>query len=74
MAEPEAEAVADGELEEEQSDWVDFESVFEDCDCCTPLKIQKEVVDQCYHKASSLFRSSRSHLTYNFRLTQIVVI
>ena len=39
-------------VEEVQSDWVDFESVFEDYDSGPPLKIRKEVLDQCYQKAS----------------------
>lgn len=50
-AEPEEEA--DEELEEVQSDWFDFESVFKGYDSGPPLNIQKEVVDQCYQKASS---------------------
>ena len=34
-----AEEEADGELEEVQSDWVNFESVFEDYHCSPPLTI-----------------------------------
>ena len=36
-AKPEEEV--DGELEEVQSDWADFELVFEDYDCGPPLNI-----------------------------------
>ena len=49
-AEPESEIEVEAEVE---SDWVDFESAFEDYDCSPPLKIRKEVVDQCYQKANS---------------------
>ena len=41
------EAELDGELEAEvPSDWVDFESVFEDYDCCPPLKMKRVEVDR----------------------------
>ena len=49
----EPEEKVDRELEEVQSVWIDFESVFEDYDCSPPLKIGKDVVGQCYQKASS---------------------
>ena len=49
----EPEEKVDRELEEVQSVWIDFESVFEDYDCSPPLKIGKDVVGQCYQKPSS---------------------
>ena len=48
-AEPESEIDVEAEVE---SDWVDLESVYEDYGCGPPLKIRKEVVDQCYQKAN----------------------
>ena len=38
---------------EAESDWIDFDSVFDDYDSGPPLRIRKEVVDQCYQKANS---------------------
>ena len=44
----------ESELETEaESDWIDFDSVFDDYDSGPPLRIRKEVVDQCYQKANS---------------------
>ena len=38
---------------EPEDDWVDFEEVFEDYERGPPLKIRKEVAEECYKKASS---------------------
>ena len=32
---------------------MDFDNVFEDYDCGPPLKIRKEIVEECYEKANS---------------------
>ena len=42
-----------GEDVDPDSDWVDFEEVFEDYDKGPPLKFSKKVVDTCYRTASS---------------------
>ena len=38
---------------EDDNDWVDFEEVFVDYEQGPPLKICKEVTDDCYKKANS---------------------
>ena len=35
------------------SDWVDFEGIFEDYELGPPFKFQKQVIDECYKKATS---------------------
>ena len=35
------------------SDWVDFEGIFEDYEFGPPFKFQKQVIDDCYKKATS---------------------
>ena len=35
------------------SEWVDFEGIFEDYELGPPFKFQKQVIDDCYKKATS---------------------
>ena len=39
--------------EYDDDDWVDFEEVFVDYENGPPLKIQREVTEECYQKANS---------------------
>ena len=38
---------------EAESDWMDFEGIFEEYDLGPPYKFRKQVIDDCYKKATS---------------------